>query len=536
VTNNPGGEASYLRAIPAGEQWLIDRVAAGFLTTGEWPKHTALRREAARADVELPRMLAVPATDFLWRLDTEDSVVLSIAGFARAASGATFVEQFVRVVLLCRDIYLGDDEDPPKVTSEELRTRLGFDDETTARIYVMLRFEYYVTASGGARTPGDWYYEIADTVRRFKGVTSVEEFFAIRAEIVRPVEMWKTPPVLDPGFAEPEEFDVPGLVEEMTSRPEAPDAGEVSRQVDNSGALPDPRNVFVIHGRDLATKSAMCAYLEALDLHPLDWDEMVQSLGEGTPFTGRVIEHGFSIAQAFVVLMTPEDEARLHEDLHDANEPEYERELTCQPRPNVIFEAGMAFGAHAERTVMVHVGSLRPVSDLAGRNVVNLGPTKAPLLALARRLKAAGCPVDLGAVDAFDPSRFSGLGSLSRTARPPDGVARGRILLRPAAASSPRLGVTLHQRGRNDRLLEIANRGQVTLNDVEWDTVDPAPNWAFVNSVLPVYPIPSLDPRQHVRVPVSISMGGSVYVDLRVRAKTAEGEPFETIEHLSVYG
>jgi hypothetical protein len=31
-------------------------------------------------------------------------------------------------------------------------------------------------------------------------------------------------------------------------------------------------------------------------------------------------------------------------------------------------------------------------------------------------------------------------------------------------------------------------------------------------------------------------MGGPVYVDLRVRAKTETGEPFETIEHLSVYG
>ena len=95
---------------------------------------------------------------------------------------------------------------------------------------------------------------------------------------------------------------------------------------------------------------------------------------------------------------------------------------------------------------------------------------------------------------------------------------------------------TLYERGRNDRLLEIANRGQVVVNEVEWEPVEPARNWAFVNSALPAYPIPTLGPRQHVRVPVAISIGGPAYVDLRVRAKTESGEPFETVEQLSIYG
>lgn len=534
--DNGGQVPSNRSVIPSGEQWLIDRAAAVFLATGEWPKLTVLRREAARVSVELPSLIAVPATDFLWRLDIDDAVVLSIAGFAQSASGAEFVEQFVRVVLLCRDIYLGDDDDPPKITADALRDQLAFDDGTIAHVYTMLRFEYYVTAGGGARSPEDWVFAVSDTVSRFRNVRTVAEFFAVRSEIVRPAQLWGAPPASTPDRPSPHVSGLLDLVEEMTTPLASPDPVEVADRLTASTAVPDPHNVFVIHGRDFATKEAMCSYLVALGLHPLDWDEMVQSNGQGTPFTGEVIEHGFSIAQAFIVLMTPEDEARLHEDLHEESEPAYERQLTCQPRPNVIFEAGMAFGAHAARTIIVHVGALRPISDLAGRNVVKLGSTKSPLLALARRLKAAGCPVAFDAAEAFDADRFSELGALRRTARPPDGIPRGRVLSRPAGAPAPRISVTLHERGRGDRLLEITNRGQVALRDVAWESVESAPNWAFVNGVLPAYPLPGLAPRQHVRVPVSISTGGPAYIDLRVTAKTEAGEPFEISEQLSIYG
>jgi len=268
---------------------------------------------------------------------------------------------------------------------------------------------------------------------------------------------------------------------------------------------------------------------------------MVRLTGEGTPFTGHVIERGFSVAQAFVVVMTPDDEARLHADLHDLDEPDHERELTCQPRPNVLFEAGMAFGASAKRTILVHVGHLRPISDLAGRNVVVLGSTKAPLKALADRLEGAGCPVDRSSPEVFEPTRFGNLPSLSRRARTSPGVAEratptGRVIAPTRRAPAPRLAIRLHERGTSDHLLEIANRGGVSLRKVEWELVGNPPNWHLLTQVLPEYPVATLDPQQYVRVPVAISMGGPVYVDLIVRARTDAGEAYTTTARLSVYG
>lgn len=106
------------------------------------------------------------------------------------------------------------------------------------------------------------------------------------------------------------------------------------------------------------------------------------------------------------MLFTPDDEARLRDDFHGPKEPDYEISLTPQARPNVLFEAGMAFGAHPNRTVLVELGELRPFSDVAGRHAVRLDGTDQALRDIAGRLEAAGCAVDLGGDDWADPGRF----------------------------------------------------------------------------------------------------------------------------------
>lgn len=89
-----------------------------------------------------------------------------------------------------------------------------------------------------------------------------------------------------------------------------------------------------------------------------------------SPYVGDVLEVGFGKAQAFVVLLTPDDEAKLSEDFLKQDDPDYEPGPDAAGRLNVLFEAGMAMAAAPERTALVQIGNVRPFSDIGGRLVL----------------------------------------------------------------------------------------------------------------------------------------------------------------------
>ncbi len=96
------------------------------------------------------------------------------------------------------------------------------------------------------------------------------------------------------------------------------------------------------------------------------------------------------------------------------DDPDDERLPTGQPRPNVLLELGMVLMAYPQRTVIVEVGALRRIADLAGRNVVRFNGTVAAVRKIAGRLELAGCPVKDSGVDWLDVSMFSELEAFRR--------------------------------------------------------------------------------------------------------------------------
>ena len=156
----------------------------------------------------------------------------------------------------------------------------------------------------------------------------------------------------------------------------------------------DRRTVMVVHGRDIAAAESMFAFLRALDLKPLEWSQLVALTGEASPYIGDVLRRAFEIAQAAVVMFTPDEDVRLAERLWDDSTPDEDKELHGQARPNVFFEAGLAFGRFPDRTVMVEIGSQTQASDLAGRHALRLDDSPERRNELAQRLQSAGCPID----------------------------------------------------------------------------------------------------------------------------------------------
>lgn len=118
------------------------------------------------------------------------------------------------------------------------------------------------------------------------------------------------------------------------------------------------------------------------------------------------------------ILQSYGGEAKLRGPFLKSDDGPYERTLTPQARPNVLFEAGMAMGGYENRTVLVELGQpLRPFSDIGGRHTVRLDDSTVCRQVLAQRLEAAGCKVDVTGTSWHTAGRFG-----DAVVTPPAGV------------------------------------------------------------------------------------------------------------------
>lgn len=157
--------------------------------------------------------------------------------------------------------------------------------------------------------------------------------------------------------------------------------------------------VFVIHGRDDKARKSLFDLLRALALKPLEWNQIIKRTGQGSPYVGDILETAFREAAAVVVLFTPDDLAKLKKKYWKSKDPSYEKRLIGQARPNVLFEAGMAFGKNPNSTILVQLGEIRPFSDVSGRHVVHLSNDPTSRQEFATKLANGGCNVDTTGTD-----------------------------------------------------------------------------------------------------------------------------------------
>lgn len=275
------------------------------------------------------------------------------------------------------------------------------------------------------------------------------------------------------------------------------------------------RKVFVVHGRNGAARSAMFAFLRAIGLGPIEWSEAVKMTGEGSPYIGQVLDTAFSAAQAIVVLLTPDDVAYLRTE-YASGEDDPETQPLAQARPNVLFEAGMAMGKDARRTVLVELGKLRPFSDVAGRHAIRIDGTASKRKDLAQRLENAGCAVNLTGEDWLTAGNF--------TPPPPPGggLPLGKRLPSSGHPSGVRLDARYHSRSNGGRL-EIINHGSEPIYDLDIEFPEGLHGFRIVD---PGFPVPKLPGGKSLSLICSLTMPRNVaYFDLVITGHTAAGDP-----------
>jgi len=281
------------------------------------------------------------------------------------------------------------------------------------------------------------------------------------------------------------------------------------------------KRVFVGHGRNLGARDAMFDFLRAIGLEPIEWSTAISATGSASPYIGQALDAAFEMAQAVVVLLTPDDIAYLRPEYANGDD-DPERAPTPQARPNVLFEAGMAIGRHPERTVLVELGSLRAFSDVAGRHAVRLDNSSQKRNDLANRLKDSGCDLSTAGADWLRTGDFT---SPNAPERP-----MGRRV--PSASGSPRnrLDAQYVRRGSGSDIVQLINRSGQDLFDLH------SPNAKDFNAVLDGFPVPRLPASKSVSLRALQSSSSPDTFDLVVTGRTEENEEFTETLFLDLNG
>lgn len=154
------------------------------------------------------------------------------------------------------------------------------------------------------------------------------------------------------------------------------------------------RRVFLVHGRDISARDEMITLLRAFDLRVISWREAAAHAGGGTPYIGDIVAAGMDLADAVVVLLTPDDIGCVSPIFRVEHDGPHELEPTGQARLNVVFEAGMAMARDRKRVVLVEIGLVRKISDIDGLNIIRMRDAVETRKDLAQRLRSAGLAVD----------------------------------------------------------------------------------------------------------------------------------------------
>lgn len=154
--------------------------------------------------------------------------------------------------------------------------------------------------------------------------------------------------------------------------------------------------VFVVHGRDAKLRDAMYQFLGALGLTPLEWGHAIRAARRrgGNPYVNDAVTKIMERAQAIVVILSADDDAKLKDQFVTQHERQSEGKLRGQARPNVIFETGIAIGTHHRKTVMVQVGDVKPFTDVGGMHIPHFNGDDKSRHDLANRLEDLGCKLN----------------------------------------------------------------------------------------------------------------------------------------------
>ena len=148
----------------------------------------------------------------------------------------------------------------------------------------------------------------------------------------------------------------------------------------------------MIAGSNTQALAAMLELLRAMGVKAIGWSDAVEA-AKPESTTAAVVDAGTSATDATIVMFTGDDEVRLRREFRHGGASSGDATFRVQARPNVLFEAGMAYMKAPHNTLFVVCGQQKIHDEVAGGNRIDIHDDPNWRQVLATRLRDSGVNV-----------------------------------------------------------------------------------------------------------------------------------------------
>jgi hypothetical protein len=189
VTARDSADAPGLRAVDYrdenAQQRAIDLIGEHFCRTGRWPSVEELQRDLERAGDTFDLRTALEWMDVnLGGMATYPVGTLTIAGLARYPGANADLDTFIQAVGLAYGRYTSDTADPRIRRADFERRPLRLGSLALRKLYVLLESSMVVFNGGSGGADDAWERIVANTVKDYRNVDSINAFLAVRARLI----------------------------------------------------------------------------------------------------------------------------------------------------------------------------------------------------------------------------------------------------------------------------------------------------------------------------------------------------------------
>ncbi len=169
------------------QQLYLQTIFDYFREKAEWPTYRYVDKklfvdqdlDAKEISASLPNGFA---NGFRFDSDLDNQAILSLEAIRICNGSEGDLADFLQAVRFLVEIYKKSEEDNPLVTNADLKNQLSIADKAVARVGKLIAGESILWRSSSVAVDGSgtWQYNLDREIRRFTGVTSLEDYLERR--------------------------------------------------------------------------------------------------------------------------------------------------------------------------------------------------------------------------------------------------------------------------------------------------------------------------------------------------------------------